>query len=268
MSNGVLRTLNSQWKENGGRSPSHKRQHEDEEVSTPSSSSLKHRAPSNRAPLASKENILAKKPSSHRSAKNFFSSNNNKAKTKNQTLMIYDETAKALKKSKTISTQTETFDERKELMCSETPSEEYWELLAEERRKALQEALEENEQIADDLERKDELIDDLKNEIERLEESSSHAQYLASVIEELTQGLNKEENEPTVEGMSAKYDVNLSDNDATKDKSLNTTDGNDQFDGNRCELSDGSCSHDSDKENKPVFIPYSSDSDTLDYNTC
>lgn len=32
-------------------------------------------------------------------------------------------------------------------MCSETPSEKYWELLAEERRKALHEALDENKMV-------------------------------------------------------------------------------------------------------------------------
>ena len=33
-------------------------------------------------------------------------------------------------------------------MCSEEPTEKYWELLAEERRKALADALEENEKVS------------------------------------------------------------------------------------------------------------------------
>jgi len=47
---------------------------------------------------------------------------------------------------KNVATQTPSHDAA-ELMCSEEPTEKYWELLAEQRRKALKEALEENEKV-------------------------------------------------------------------------------------------------------------------------
>ena len=47
---------------------------------------------------------------------------------------------------KSVSSRTGNED-AKALMCSEAPTEKYWELLAEERRKALFAALEENKQV-------------------------------------------------------------------------------------------------------------------------
>nr|CAB3249743.1 geminin [Phallusia mammillata] len=101
----------------------------------------------------------------------------------NESWLYLTKMRKQQKKSKTISTQTSP--DVVDLTCSETPSDKYWELLAEERRKALHEALDENKQLADEIEKKDEIIKDLKTEVESLGETASQAEYLASVIEQL-----------------------------------------------------------------------------------
>nr|CAB3249822.1 geminin [Phallusia mammillata] len=117
------------------------------------------------------------------SIKDFFADIPNVHCERKRKLVIFDENAQTAKKSKTISTQTSP--DVVDLTCSETPSDKYWELLAEERRKALHEALDENKQLADEIEKKDEIIKDLKTEVESLGETASQAEYLASVIEQL-----------------------------------------------------------------------------------
>ncbi|KAM9340253.1 geminin [Symphorus nematophorus] len=73
-----------------------------------------------------------------------------------------------------------------ELMVRETPPSTYWKEVAEERRKALYNVLQENEKLHKDIEAKDERITKLKCENEELQELAQHVQYMADMIERLT----------------------------------------------------------------------------------
>lgn len=73
-----------------------------------------------------------------------------------------------------------------DLMISENPSPEYWKEVAERRRKALYEALRENEKLHKEIEQKDNEIARLRKENKELAEVAQHVQYLAEVIERLT----------------------------------------------------------------------------------
>ncbi|XP_042362713.1 geminin [Plectropomus leopardus] len=73
-----------------------------------------------------------------------------------------------------------------ELMVVETPPSTYWKEVAEERRKALYNVLQENEKLHKDIEAKDEQITQLKCENEELQELAQHVQYMADMIERLT----------------------------------------------------------------------------------
>ncbi|GAB1298014.1 Geminin [Apodemus speciosus] len=76
----------------------------------------------------------------------------------------------------------EAFD----LMIKENPSSQYWKEVAEQRRKALYEALKENEKLHKDIEQKDSEIARLKKENKDLAEVAEHVQYMAEVIERLS----------------------------------------------------------------------------------
>lgn len=76
----------------------------------------------------------------------------------------------------------EAFD----LMIKENPSSEYWKEVAEQRRKALYEALKENEKLHKAIEQKDNEIAHLKKENKDLAEVAEHVQYMAEVIERLS----------------------------------------------------------------------------------
>ncbi|XP_068603367.1 geminin [Brachionichthys hirsutus] len=73
-----------------------------------------------------------------------------------------------------------------ELMVKETPPSAYWKEVAEERRKALYEVLQENEKLHKDIGAKDEWIAKLKGENEELQELAQHVQYMADMVERLT----------------------------------------------------------------------------------
>ncbi|XP_007948007.1 geminin [Orycteropus afer afer] len=75
----------------------------------------------------------------------------------------------------------EAFD----LMIKENPSSQYWKEVAEKRRKALYEALKENEKLHKEIEEKDNEIARLKKENKELAEVAEHVQYMAEVIERL-----------------------------------------------------------------------------------
>ncbi|XP_040908960.1 geminin [Toxotes jaculatrix] len=77
-------------------------------------------------------------------------------------------------------------NEAYELMVKETPPSTYWKEVAEERRKALYNVLQENEKLHRDIEVKDEQITKLKSENEELQELAQHVQYMADMIERLT----------------------------------------------------------------------------------
>lgn len=77
-------------------------------------------------------------------------------------------------------------NEAYELMVVETPPSTYWKEIAEERRKALYNVLQENEKLHKDIEAKDEQITQLKCENEELQELAQHVQYMADMIERLT----------------------------------------------------------------------------------
>ncbi|KAG9479168.1 hypothetical protein GDO78_012701, partial [Eleutherodactylus coqui] len=85
--------------------------------------------------------------------------------------------------------QTENKDcsiEAYELMVQENPTQQYWKALAEERRKALYEVLQENEKLHKEIELKDGEIARLKQENDELLELAGHVQYMANLIERLT----------------------------------------------------------------------------------
>ncbi|NXE95731.1 GEMI protein, partial [Menura novaehollandiae] len=73
-----------------------------------------------------------------------------------------------------------------DLMVKGSPSSQYWKEVAEERRKALYEVLQENEKLHKEIEQKDGEIARLKEENEELMSLAEHVQYVTSVIERLT----------------------------------------------------------------------------------
>ncbi|NWV79631.1 GEMI protein, partial [Dasyornis broadbenti] len=73
-----------------------------------------------------------------------------------------------------------------DLMMKGSPSSQYWKEVAEERRKALYEVLQENEKLHKEIEQKDGEIACLKEENEELMSLVEHVHYMTSVIERLT----------------------------------------------------------------------------------
>ncbi|NXY63011.1 GEMI protein, partial [Callaeas wilsoni] len=73
-----------------------------------------------------------------------------------------------------------------DLMTKGSPSPQYWKEVAEERRKALYEVLQENEKLHKEIEQKDGEIARLKEENEELMSLAEHVHYMTSVIERLT----------------------------------------------------------------------------------
>ncbi|XP_068431127.1 geminin [Clinocottus analis] len=92
------------------------------------------------------------------------------------------------------STQTEvtqcltngTSSEAYDLMVVETPPSTYWKEIADERRKALYNVLQENEKLHKEIEAKDDQITQLTCENAELQELAQHVQYMADMIERLT----------------------------------------------------------------------------------
>uniref|UniRef100_A0A8B9ITT7 Geminin DNA replication inhibitor n=1 Tax=Amazona collaria TaxID=241587 RepID=A0A8B9ITT7_9PSIT len=76
--------------------------------------------------------------------------------------------------------------EATDLMTKESPSPQYWKELAEERRKALYEVLQENEKLHKEIEQKDGEIARLKEENEELMSLAEHVHFMTSMIERLT----------------------------------------------------------------------------------
>ncbi|KGL94023.1 Geminin, partial [Charadrius vociferus] len=73
-----------------------------------------------------------------------------------------------------------------DLMIKGSPSSQYWKEVAEERRKALYEVLQENEKLHKEIEQKDGEIARLKEENEELMSLAEHVHYMTSMIERLT----------------------------------------------------------------------------------
>ncbi|NXJ78366.1 GEMI protein, partial [Trogon melanurus] len=73
-----------------------------------------------------------------------------------------------------------------DLMIEGSPSSRYWKEVAEERRKALYEVLQENEKLHKEIEQKDGEIARLKEENEELLSLAEHVHYMTSMIERLT----------------------------------------------------------------------------------
>ncbi|NXO00702.1 GEMI protein, partial [Rhinopomastus cyanomelas] len=73
-----------------------------------------------------------------------------------------------------------------DLMTKGSPSSQYWKEVAEERRKALYEVLQENEKLHKEIEQKDGEIARLKEENEELMTLAEHVHYMTSIIERLT----------------------------------------------------------------------------------
>ncbi|NXQ97216.1 GEMI protein, partial [Sagittarius serpentarius] len=73
-----------------------------------------------------------------------------------------------------------------DLMIKGSPSSQYWKEVAEERRRALYEVLQENEKLHKEIEQKDGEIARLKEENEELMSLAEHVHYMTSMIERLT----------------------------------------------------------------------------------
>ncbi|NWI71318.1 GEMI protein, partial [Todus mexicanus] len=73
-----------------------------------------------------------------------------------------------------------------DLMMKGSPSSQYWKEIAEERRKALYEVLQENEKLHKEIEQKDGEIARLKEENEELMALAEHVHCMTSMIEVLT----------------------------------------------------------------------------------
>ncbi|NXI34776.1 GEMI protein, partial [Galbula dea] len=73
-----------------------------------------------------------------------------------------------------------------DLITKGSPSSHYWKEVAEERRKALYEVLQENEKLHKEIEQKDGEIARLKEENEELMSIAEHVQFMTSMIERLT----------------------------------------------------------------------------------
>ncbi|XP_078283291.1 geminin isoform X2 [Rhinoraja longicauda] len=73
-----------------------------------------------------------------------------------------------------------------QLLVKSKPSSQYWKELAEERRKALFQVLQENERLHKEIELKDEDILKLQKENQDLMDLAEHVQYMADMIEKLT----------------------------------------------------------------------------------
>nr|XP_034285172.1 geminin [Pantherophis guttatus] len=73
-----------------------------------------------------------------------------------------------------------------DLTAKGNPSFQYWKELAEERRKALHEVLQENEKLHQEIELKTSEIARLKEENEELAELAGHVHYMANIIEQIT----------------------------------------------------------------------------------
>ncbi|XP_072139643.1 geminin [Mobula birostris] len=108
-----------------------------------------------------------------------------------------DDQPKSCKKSRTQIPQdfagcnnensgTDMTKEAYQLLVKSNPSSLYWKELAEERRKALFQVLQENERLHKEIELKDEDILKLQKENQDLMELAEHVQYMADMIEKLT----------------------------------------------------------------------------------
>ncbi|XP_020788539.1 geminin isoform X2 [Boleophthalmus pectinirostris] len=84
-----------------------------------------------------------------------------------------------------VSPNSET-NEAYELMVKETPPTTYWKEVAEERRKALYNVLQENEKLHKEVETKNCEILKLQSENDELQQLAQHVQYMADMIERLT----------------------------------------------------------------------------------
>ncbi|KAH8862523.1 geminin-like [Schistosoma japonicum] len=100
-----------------------------------------------------------------------------------------DHISKSLKEYKEIATQVEDVD-LSALLCSEHPPEKYWETIAEQRRVALKETLDENMELCS-------LVEKLNLEIERLSAIASHADNFASVYYETVRMQEANSNQAT-----------------------------------------------------------------------
>ncbi|XP_021363107.1 geminin-like isoform X1 [Mizuhopecten yessoensis] len=91
---------------------------------------------------------------------------------------------KAVQTEKKSKSEEDIDQEAYDLMVNEDIPENYWRDLAERRREALNESLNENEQLHNE-------VDELRNENEKLTNMASQAEYFAGVIQELV-GVSEE----------------------------------------------------------------------------
>ncbi|XP_014113679.1 PREDICTED: geminin isoform X1 [Pseudopodoces humilis] len=98
-----------------------------------------------------------------------------------------------------------------DLIMKGNPSSQYWKEVAEERRKALYEVLQENEKLHKEIEQKDNEIARLKEENEELMSLAEHVHYMTSVIERLTG--QAPDNLETLEGLALEEEESRQENE-------------------------------------------------------
>ncbi|XP_054620510.1 geminin [Dunckerocampus dactyliophorus] len=127
-----------------------------------------------------------------------------------------------------VSTLNDCASDAYELMVKETPPPAYWKEVAEERRKALFDVLQENEKLHKHIEAKDEQIARLKDENDELQELAEHVQYMADMIERLTgkspdsleeiRGLALDQEDKAEDGANEESDCSEAEEEQTSDQ--------------------------------------------------
>ncbi|XP_042320358.1 geminin [Sceloporus undulatus] len=107
-----------------------------------------------------------------------------------------------------------------DLTTKGNPSPQYWKELAEQRRKALYDVLQENEKLHKEIELKEGEIVHLKEENKELMELANHVQYMANMIERLTG--QAPENLEALKNLDLE-DITYEENDSTEEDLDDTT---------------------------------------------
>ncbi|XP_015475559.1 geminin isoform X1 [Parus major] len=107
--------------------------------------------------------------------------------------------------------ENENVIQAEDLIMKGSPSSQYWKEVAEERRKALYEVLQENEKLHKEIEQKDDEIARLKEENEELMSLAEHVHYMTSVIERLTG--QAPDNLETLEGLALEEEESRQENE-------------------------------------------------------
>uniref|UniRef100_UPI00398F0F94 geminin n=1 Tax=Pristiophorus japonicus TaxID=55135 RepID=UPI00398F0F94 len=135
-------------------------------------------------PLATSNQLVGRLNESHKQTpkRKHWNDDQPKSCKKSRAQIVQDSTECSNENSESQKMTKEAY----QLLVKANPSSTYWKELAEERRKALFQVLQENERLHKEIEHKDEDISKLQKENQELAELAEHVQYMADVIEKLT----------------------------------------------------------------------------------